>query len=487
MTDAQHAVRKFADFPPQTFTGNIFRPGDEGFIEVCRIPNARVRNTPALVAQCRSADDILVAVNYCREIKERIAIRGGGHSIDGHAMPDGVFVIDTSLMDKVCIDPSTGVTIVEAGVLLKKMDATTQEHGYVVPSGTVSDTGIAGLTLGGGIGYLTRQLGMTVDSLRSVDVITIAGKKLTASEKENEKLFWGLRGAGHNLTIATSFTFQAHKIGPHVMSGLVVYPIDDAVNILSQMDKEMSDAPHELSIYPVVLPAPPLPRLPDHMLGHPIFVLIVVYTGDPSHYESVMAAIHRLANPLLNLVERRTWTETNAILDVLAPPGRRQHSRGGYLAAITRRVAQAAVDLVIKASKPTGKGPSVAVAFPCLGGKSLTRHENSTAYSRTGANWMWEVLGQWDNPEKDEVYVGWVDLVMNTLHPHSLQNGYVNLSTDRGPEWLRCIYGSPEKWEDLYRLKVKYDPDNLLYYNKNITRAQLHFAGQDHSRMRSDE
>ncbi|KAJ2983234.1 hypothetical protein NQ176_g840 [Zarea fungicola] len=358
------------------------------------------------------------------------------------------------------------------------MDAATQEHGYVVPAVTVSDTGIAGLTLGGGMGYLTRRFGMTIDSLLSVDVVTVNGKQLTASTKENCELFWGLRGAGHNLAIATKFTFQAYKIGPEVMSGFIIYKMDDAVDILEQMDRIMEAAPHELTVYPVVLPRLPLSTLPAHLLERPVFVLIIVYTGDASKYDSAMGEIRSLAEPLADFVEPTTWIKTNKILDVLAPPGRRQHSRGGYLARITKEVAQAAVDLVRSAPKPTGPGPSVAVAFPGMGGENLKRDEDSTAFSSKGAHWLWEVLGQWDIQEKDKEYIGWVDSVMGRLDKHSLRNGYVNLSTDRGAKWLRCIYGSPEKWKRLCELKDKFDKKNRLRYNKNIARAKIESAGQ---------
>lgn len=463
---------RFPNFPPTAFKGKVLRPGDAGYDEARKIPNTRYGSEPALIARCYDADDIVMAVKYCNAHNEPIAIRSGGHSIDGHAMPQDAFVIDTTLMKRIHVDPSTGITTIQSGVLLGEMDAATQEHGYAVPLGTVSSTGAAGLTLGGGIGYLTRRFGMTVDSLLSVDVVTVAGAKLTASETENSELFWGLRGAGHNLAIATSFTYQAHKVGPQVTSGLIIYSIDNAVPILSQMDKIMRKAPRELSIYPVILPAPPLPGLPEQMIGVPILVLIIVYSGEAAKYEDAMFAVRELGQPLADMVRPTSWVEANSILDVLAPPGRRQHSRGGYLAALTPEVAARAVAKAMCPPTPTSPGPSVAIAFPCLGGANLDFAEDSTAYSRKGAHWMWEVLGMWDTPEKDAEFDGWVDSVMDAMTPHSLRNAYVNLSVDRGPEWLRNVYGSRKKWRRVCALKHQYDPHNRLRYNKNITRAQ---------------
>ena len=464
--------KTFAGFPSPGFKGNVIRPGDEAYDAAREIPNARWENFPALIAQCRDEDDILLAVRYCVANKEPIAIRSGGHSIDGHAMPKDAFVIDTTLMKRIDVDPATGITLLESGVLLDEMDAATQKHGYVIPSGTVSATGAAGLTLGGGLGYLTRRFGMSVDHLLSVEVITMDGRKLHVSATENSDLFWGLRGAGHNLAIATSFTFQAQKVGPDAISGLIIYPIQATVPVLSQIDKAMAAAPRELCVYPVVLPAPPLPGLPPPMTGVPIFVLIIVYTGEAAKYEDAMQPLRPLAQPLADMVHPSSWMEANSILDVLAPPGRRQHSRGGYLGAMTSEIAELVVEHVSKAPAPTGQGPSVAVAFPCLGGANLDVDEDSMAYSRNGATWLWEVLGQWDPVDKDEEYIGWVDGVMDGLAPHSLSNAYVNLSTDRGAEWLRNLYGSREKWDRICALKEKYDPENMLSYNKNITRAQ---------------
>lgn len=469
--------KAYADFPPADFKGVVVRPGDPGYREAREIPNALwVDRNPALIARCADADDIVAAVNYAVAKDISIAVRSGGHAIDGHAMPDGAFVIDTSLMRGIEVDPDTGVTHVQAGVLLGEVDAATQQHGLAVPVGTVSRTGAAGLTLGGGMGYLTRRFGMTVDNLLSVDVVTIDGRKLTASENENPELFWGLCGAGHNLAIATSFTYQAHRVGPEVMSGLIIYPFEATVPILSRIDEAMTQAPRELTVYPVVLPAPPLPGLPEAMIGAPIFVLIIIYTGELDRYEQAVKPIRPLGQPLADMVHPSSWLEANSILDVLAPPGRRQWSRGGYLGGITEEIAQIIVDHVRQAPAPTGPGPSTAVAFPILGGANFDFDEDSRAYSRAGAEWLWECLGQWDPPEKDDEYRGWVDGVMDAIAPLSLTNGYVNLSTDRGAEWLHGLYGSEEKWRRLVALKQAWDPDNRLCHNKNIARAQMALA-----------
>ncbi|MCW2997852.1 MAG: linked oxidase-like protein [Solirubrobacterales bacterium] len=462
----------FADFPT-SFRGAVVRPGDAGYAEARKIPNARhdLRH-PAIIARCADADDVAIAVRYANEQDVAIALRSGGHGIDGFAMPEGAFVIDLSPMKGISVDPATGVARVEAGCLLGEMDAATQEHGLVVPSGTVSETGVAGLILGGGLGYNTRLHGMSVDNLLAVDVVTADGRKLRATADENADLFWGLRGAGHNLAIATAFELQAHPVGPDITSGLIIYPIDAAVPILTRIDEFMATAPRPMTVYPVVLPAPPLPGLPEQLVGVPIFVLIVVYTGPLDTAEAEVAKVAALGQPMANMVGPSTWMQANSILDVLAPPGRRQHSRGGYLGSITPEIAQIVVDHVSNAPAPTGPGPSCAVAFPAMGGAAEDFDEDATAFSRTGAKWLWEVLGQWDPPESDAEYDGWVDGVMDALKPFSLRNGYVNLSTDQGPDWLEGLYGSAEKWNRIVALKAKWDPENRLRHNKNVKVAK---------------
>ncbi|MFI1400898.1 FAD-binding oxidoreductase [Streptomyces sp. NPDC020681] len=462
---------QFADFPTD-FKGPVLRPDDEGYAEVREIPNTRWSDRrPSLIARATDTDDVVTAVRYAVGKDVKIAVRSGGHAIDGHAMPHDAFVIDTSLMKRTDCDPQTGVTTIQAGVLLGEMDRTTQEHGYVVPAGTVSKTGAAGLTLGGGIGYLSRRFGATVDHLLSCEVVTMDGRRLTCSEDQNQELFWGLRGAGHNLALATSFTYQARRVGPRVMSGLITYPIEEAVPILARIDEALADSPRELTIYPVLLPAPPLPGLPPEMINVPIFVLIVVYTGELDSYEAAMARVRALGRPLADMVRPSSWLEANSILDVLAPPGRRQWSRGGYLGGVDERIGRVVVDRVMDRPAPTGPGASCAVAFQLLGGAMFDYQEDSKAFSRTGAEWLWETLGQWDPAEKDSEYQGWVDGTMNAVNPFSLPNGYVNLSTDRGAEWLRGVYGSEDKWRRIVALKREWDPDNRLSHNKNVTRA----------------
>lgn len=461
----------FADFPA-TFKGPIYRPGDDGYSEVKQLWNVRRNDElPALIVQATDPDDIVIAVNYAVKQDVPIAVRSGGHGIDGSAMPDGALVVDTSRMKRISVNPETGRTSIEAGVLLGELDAATQEHGFVVPAGVVTQTGAAGLTLGGGIGHLTRRFGATVDNVLSIDVVTMDGRVLTASEDSNADLFWGLRGAGHNLAIATSFTYQARKVGPEVMSGFLVYSADDTASVFAGLDEAMASSPRELSVALLVLPAPPLPGLPEHLIGTPILIVLVVYTGPLADYERAMRAVRALASPLSDMVAPSTWLEANSLVDPFEPAGRRQYMCGGYLPALNADIARVALEHIASSPKPTGPLPTCIISIPALGGAMFDRDEDVTAFSRTGGAWLFEIAGQWDPQTSDEEYVPWVDGTLAAMMPHATVNAYINLSADRGAQWLRAAYGSPEKWERILSLKRTWDPDNRLSYNKNVLRA----------------
>jgi FAD/FMN-containing dehydrogenase len=461
----------FVDFPV-AFKGPNFRPGDDGYPDAKRLWNARHEDDqPALIVQPIDTDDVVLAVQYAIHEDISIAVRSGGHGIDCFAMPHDAFVIDTSRLKRISVDPATGRIEVEAGVLLGEMDAATQAHGYVIPAGTVTETGVAGLTLGGGIGHLTRRFGATVDSLVSVDVVTMDGRVITASADQNAELFWGMRGAGHNLAIATKFTYQGHKVGPQVMSGPLFYAGDEAVALLAGLDEAMSRAPRELAMTPVVMPAPPLPGMPEQMIGSPVVMPLVVYTGPLEGYEAAMSGVRALATPVADLVGPSTWLEANALVDPQSPSGRRQHSGGGYLPAMTEEVARIVLERVGASPVPTSPAPSCLITLPMLGGALHDFDEDSAAFSRSGAAYLYEVVGQWDLASSDDEFVGWVHETMTALAPHVLTNGYVNLTVDRGSDWLQSVYGSAEKWERIVALKRAWDPENRLSHNKNVLRA----------------
>lgn len=457
---------------PATFKGPVHRRGEAGFSAAREIWNMwRADDQPALIVAPLDVDDVVVAVHHAVREDLAIAVHSGGHGIDGTAMPDGAFVVDTSQLKGIAIDPATGRVTIGAGVRLGELDAATQEHGLVVPAGVVTDTGAAGLTLGGGIGHNTRRFGATVDNLICVDIVTTDGRVVTASADQEPELFWGLRGAGHNLGIATSFTYQGHQLGPQVMSGLIAFAADDAPGVFERVDEVMARSPRELAVALLVLRAPPLPGLPEHLRGTPILGALVVYTGELDRYESAIGDFLGLATPLANLVRPCTWLEANSFVDRFEPPGRRRHMIGGYLPGLTAEMGRICVDALATSPPPKTRLPACLITLPILGGALFDQDEDSTAFSRTGAEWLIEVTSEWDEPADDAVYAPWADETFALLQPHLASNAYINLTVDRGAEWLRGAYGSAAKWERIVALKKAWDPDNRLCYNKNVTRA----------------
>ncbi len=466
-----HTSDAVADFPAE-FRGAVHRPGEAGFISARQIWNMRRDgDQPALIVQPLDVEDVVAAVRYAVRRNISIAVHSGGHGIDGTAMPDGALVIDNSRLKSITIDPATARVTIEAGVRLGELDAATQEHGLVVPAGVVTDTGAAGLTLGGGIGHNTRRFGATVDHVVSIEIVTADGRVVTASADHEPELFWGLLGAGHNLGIATSFTYQAHKLGPQVMSGLVIFGADDAPNVFENVDEVMAHSPRELAVALLVMLAPPLPGLPEHVRGTPILGALVVYTGELDSYQSAVSGFLGMATPLVDMVAPCSWLEANSFVDRFEPPGRRRHMIGGYLPKLNAEIATIAIDAIARSPRPKNRLPACLITLPILGGALFDRDEDSTAFSRAGAEWIIEVASSWDEGADDATYAPWADETFALLESRLASNAYVNLTSDRGPAWLRQAYGSAEKWERIVALKRAWDPDNRLSYNKNVTRA----------------
>lgn len=463
--------RRFSDFPA-TFKGTVLRPDDAPFQEARQIWNMlRSEERPALIAQAVDQDDVACVMAYANDKGVPVAVRGGGHGIDGMAMPGGALVLDLSGMTGVEVDADRSRVTIKPGVLLGELDASTQQHGLVVPAGVVSETGATGLALGGGIGHLTRRFGATVDNIVSIEAVTTDGRKVTASATSNPELFWGMRGAGHNLAVATSITLDAYRVGPQVMSGLVFYSADDAAALFGGLDAAMADAPRELSIALILLHAPAVPGLPESVIGTPVVCMLVVYTGDLDDYERATAGLYSLARPLVDDVTRSTWTQANSLVDPFEPPGRRQYLLGGYLPRVDADLAKVALERLSMCPPPTSPHPSCLINMPILGGAIFDAPEDSAAFSRTGAEWLYEVSTHWDDPVDDDAYLSWLRKTDDELRRWASPNAYINLTAHRGDAWLPQAYGDKASWERLVRLKRTWDPDNRLAYNKNIRTA----------------
>jgi FAD/FMN-containing dehydrogenase len=458
------------DFPG-TFAGQILRPGDDQYAAARTIFNTHTSEaTPALIARAANENDVVTVARYAADTGTPLAVRAGGHGIDGTAMPNDALVMDLSLLKTISVDPDASVVRLGAGVLLQEMDAALADYDLVVPAGTVSTTGIAGLTLGGGIGYHMRKYGATVDNLRSCTVVTTDGRRLRASETENPDLFWALRGGGGNFGIVTELEFLARPLSPYVAAGFMPFPLEQASEVLAGLRAYLPSAPRELAVVAALTRCPPLPPIPPEFHGADVLMPVIVYTGAAKHADRVIGDLASLGRPIVSAVGPMPWIQANQLLDAIAPPGRRYYSKGGYLSELT----DAAIDVVVAhtATAPpaaTPPLPSTVQNLWALGGAiSEDFDENSVAFSREATNWLWEIVTEWDDPADDAVYHDWLDGTLAGIKPHLRSNGYVNLSTDQGPAWRRGIWGSPAKYARLAEAKSTWDPNNLLRYNKNI-------------------
>lgn len=460
----------FDDFPT-AFRGDLLRPGDPGYADARTIFNLRLSHwDPGLIVRPTDVDDVVTAVRYAAQSGTPLAVKSGGHGVDGTATPDGALVLDLSLFKEISVDTETGRVRLGSGVLLGEMDPALAEYGLVVPAGTVSTTGVAGLTLGGGVGYNMRRCGATVDSLLACDVVTADGRVVRASHDENPDLFWALRGGGGNFGVITHFEFRAHSIPETVSAGFIPFTIDQAATVLAGLRAFMPTAPRELGMIGALTQCPPLPPIPADIHGAPCLLLVVVYTGPQEESDALMAQLAALGDAAAVAVAPTPWPIANRMLDAIAPPGRRSYTKGAYLSELTDEVIAIGAKYCQRApAQTTPPLPSSVQNFWAMGGAITEDYEESSAaFSRADVGWFWEVATQCDLPAQDDTFMGWADSLYSELRPHVLPNVYINLSTDMGPEWRRGAWGSAQKYQELVEAKTKWDPTNMFRFNKNI-------------------
>lgn len=334
------------------FQGDVVLPTDSNYDEVRQIWNGMIDRKPSLIARCKSTDDVVMAVNFARDNGQLLSVRGGGHNIAGNAVCDNGVMIDLSLLTQVRVDENAKRAFVEPGCTLGDLDEATQKHGLATPVGINSTTGIAGLTLGGGFGWLSRKYGMTIDNLVSANVVTADGRQLLASETENEDLFWALRGGGGNFGIVTQFEFQLHPVGPEVLSGLIVFPFDQAKSIITQFAKFTESAPEELSVWMVSRKAPPLPFLPESVHGKEVVVLAICYAGDPSEGEKLIAPLRDFGDAHGEHVGVQPFAAWQQAFDPLLTPGARNYWKSHNFNSLSEGVIDAAIEYAGKLPSP---------------------------------------------------------------------------------------------------------------------------------------
>ncbi|WP_369134170.1 FAD-binding oxidoreductase [Modestobacter sp. I12A-02662] len=445
----------------RVLTGEVIGPADDGYDAHRRVWNGSIDRHPALIARCRGVDDVRAALRLGREQRLPIAVRSGGHSFPGLSTCDDGLLIDLRLMDGIRVDPDARTSGVQAGVLLGELDAVTQRHGLAVPAGIVSHTGLTGLTLGGGIGWLQRKHGLTVDSLVSADVVTAGGDVVRAAEDENADLFWGLRGGGGNFGIVTDLRFRLVPLGPQVMAGATFWPIAQAASVLRRYRDWIAGCPDELMTLLVQRLAPPLPAVPAELVGQPVIALVACYAGDVDEGERVLRPMRHLGAPVLDLFAAKPFTVHQQMFDPSFRHGCWYHVRSCDVAGLSDDV----IDVVVEHGRRISS-PLSSIALWQMGGAVARVGEDETAFTGRDAGFTFNINGNTPTADGFEEQRQWARDYWSALAPFHT-GVYVNFLMEEGDERVRQAYG-PAKHERLRALKRRYDPANVFRLNQNI-------------------
>jgi FAD/FMN-containing dehydrogenase len=442
--------------------GPLIVPGDAGYDEARSVWNAMIDRRPAVIVRCLGAGDVVASVNFARDQRLPISIKGGGHNISGLAVCDEGVMLDMSLMRGVWVDPAARIARAQAGCLLGDVDRETQLHGLAAVLGFVSNTGIAGLTLGGGFGYMSRQYGWTTDNLRSVDLVTADGRLVTASERQNEDLFWALRGGGGNFGIATSFEYQLHPVGPDIMAGAIAWCGEDAPEVLEMYRTIALDSPRELACIAGLRLAPPAPWLPKDVHGKPIVALFVCHTGSIADGEKLVAPIKAFGKPVGDIVQRRPYVGQQSLIDATQPKGRRYYWKSEYLPAIQPDLLAGVVEHAGRIRSPH----SAILIFP-FGGALNTLPDSHSAVGNRNAAAVFNVAASWERADEDAQHIEWARAAWRDLRRFSTGGTYINfLTEEEHGDRIQAAYGA--NLARLAQVKAKWDPENLFRVNKNI-------------------
>jgi FAD/FMN-containing dehydrogenase len=448
----------------RTFRGELVGPDDAGYREHRRVWNGSIDRYPALIARCAGVADVLDALGFARRVGLAVAVRSGGHSFPGLSVCDNGLVIDLSLMKGVRVDPVNRTVRAQAGVRLGELDRETQAFGLAVPAGIVTHTGLAGLTLGGGIGWLMRKYGLTIDQLRSVDLVTADGELVTASADENSDLFWGVRGAGGNFGVVTELEFQLNPVGPEVLAGPVIWPMEQSAEVLRFYRDWITEVPDELTTAVVHRKAPPRPPQPSERHGRPIVTVVCCYAGPVEDGERVLQPLKAFGSPLLDLCTRKPFAEHQAMFDASFPEGWWYYFRSCDVATLTDEVIDITAEHAQRIRSPL-------TAFPIfqLGGAVGRAGDDETAFNGRTAGHTFNINATTATRNGFEEEREWSRSFWSALQPYHT-GVYVNFLMDEGKQRVREAYG-PAKYERLRALKRTYDPDNLFHMNQNIAPA----------------
>ena len=446
------------------FKGEVLLPSDGAYEGARQIWNAMIDKRPAVIARCATTADVVRGVNFARDNGLVLAVRGGGHNIAGNALCDDGLVIDLSKMKAARVDPARRRATIEGGATLGDLDAATQAHGLATPVGINSTTGIAGLTLGGGFGWLSRKYGMTIDNLESAEVVTAAGEVVRAGATEHPDLFWALRGGGGNFGVVTRFEFRLHSVGPHVLSGLIVYPISQAKSVLQQYREFVATAPEELAVWTVLRQAPPLPFLPEGVHGKGIIGLALIYVGDPKRGEALIEPLRKFGTPVGEHIGVQPYVAWQQAFDPLLGGGARNYWKSHNFSTLADGLFDAALQYIGKLPSPQCE-----IIIAAIDGAPTRPAPDSTAYPHRDTKFVMNVHGRWENQADDTRCTGWARDFFNAAAPFASGGVYVNFLTADEGDRVRSAYGS--NYDRLAQVKRTYDPDNLFRMNQNIKPA----------------
>lgn len=442
--------------------GPVLVAGDAGYDESRTVWNAMIDRKPALVARCLGIADVIACVQFARERKLLLCIKGGGHNIAGLATADGALMLDLSLMRGVWVDAEGKIAHAQAGCLLGDVDRETQVRGLAAVLGFVSLTGIAGLTLGGGFGYLTRRWGWTSDNVVGMDVVTADARLVRASSDENPDLFWGLRGGGGNFGVVTGIDYTLYPVGPEVVGGLVAWPASDAPRVLELYRTLAEQAPTELTLVVLMRPAPPAPWLPKDMHGKPIVAILACYSGKPEEGDKAVAPIKAFGNPIGDVLVRRPYAQMQSLLDATQPKGRRYYWKSEYLSDIKPALSEKVIDHAAKIRSPH----SAVILFQIAGTLNQVEEEHSPVGNRE-ARYVLNIAGSWEGADQDTANVEWAREAWNDMKTFSTGGTYINfLTQDEGPERVEAALG--KGLNRLAKVKARWDPENVFRTNRNI-------------------
>jgi FAD/FMN-containing dehydrogenase len=443
----------------------LIEPHHDTYDEARRVWNGMIDRRPALIARCHGVADILAALQFARGTNLPTAIRGGGHNVAGNAVCDGGIVIDLSPMQGVRVDPESKTARAEGGVTWARFDRETQAFGLATTGGLVSTTGIAGFTLGGGIGWLVRKYGLTCDNLISADVITADGRFVKASTTENNDLFWGLRGGGGNFGIVTSFEYRLYPVGPMVLGGVAFYTADKAAALLRFFRDYVEKVPDELTAVAVFLIAPPAPFIPSHLHGAKLVAIALLYAGSIEAGQAAVAPVKSFGPPDVDMIGPIPYLALQTMLDPMAQPGLQNYWKSETLGPLTD---DAIATLVAKGA--TMPSPMTHIDIHHMGGAVRRLGADATAFNQRDARFIVNIVGTWPDPWENAAQIEWTRGVWEALRPFSTGGAYLNFLGDEGEDRVHAAYGE-QKYRLLADLKKKYDPTNLFCFNQNIKPA----------------